>query len=740
MKKLLYPLFSCLILCVSASAATLYWQGTTNSMGAVVWTTDQEGLTTYQAPGTINASFIYGVGDKHTATQLNMGGTVVMGGIINKTLSGVSSIDNYITASLTVGTIWQESATTMVIRRSNGVTTGTLTVNDTVTVKKGTINLGTVESQTQAFKTITFGGKIYLGEADAANATEIRMASSTVNFNDIVDVNTKATLAVYHQTQTANASNTIQSFAPTVNFASTLTVSGGGLVKLGRASNSTDGLKNVVHSLEKVYSTNDITVTGAGSKLSVYAETVDLKNLYLNTSGVAEFFRDVKTTYRDTTTNVVASSTDIANVEIEKLKVDTGAVATFGTSSKALTSLEITNLYIGDSTATGSTEVSINASTAEIGTLYFGSKTNMRTAYGENKITLYSDLTVTNKIELGFGSVTNYVDGSVVFNGNTLTVNSDLEVSRAASGSAVLALSNTSATAGTFKVYGLTSTSYDGTAVDSQSRIVTAGAGKLTNINLTGSGNASNVYSYGARIHDFSGSTKYKDENKFGEWKGLASIGLVKDGADTQKIYGQSYYRGDTVINSGKLFMGNVDASNSAGNNVAVGAYSSYGISTVRLNGGEFGAMKYGDANGAIGTLRATDLVWSGGTIVVDFNGLNCDLIQLTGKFDLNAADFTHLASTGTITKGSAATEFFFQFNGNMIEEDGSEYLLISWTEKQTDFEDSEFKSNLENWAFESRANGLYAVYAIPEPSAYAAIFALFALGFVLRRKSKLNK
>jgi|GEM_PF-1096897 len=250
-------------------------------------------------------------------------------------------------------------------------------------------------------------------------------------------------------------------------------------------------------------------------------------------------------------------------------------------------------------------------------------------------------------------------------------------------------------------------------------RIVAAYTGGVMNMNLTGAGN----YIYTNRIHDFGkGSTAADLLNYTGK------VAITKNGTGTQYLAGYTYYRGDTTVNAGALYIHADGADNSLG----------LGVAAVVLNGGRFGACGFATSSTevtAIGTVKMTSLTWdSSAVIAVDLGaGATSDLIAISGAFDKAAGD----GDTDVYT---------FDFAGDILAETTTtEYRIIAWEDLLVvGFDVSDFAYTYEgsvNEGFEGyftmKNDGLYFTQVVPEPAAFAAIFGALALGFAAYRRKR---
>ncbi len=234
--------------------------------------------------------------------------------------------------------------------------------------------------------------------------------------------------------------------------------------------------------------------------------------------------------------------------------------------------------------------------------------------------------------------------------------------------------------------------------------------GGTLNITLDGDG----TYIYGNRIHTFSSSAAEL---------GTSVINFNKTGSGVQYFASNYiYYRGTTTISNGEMYI----CANGLNNDL------NYGLENIVLSGGKFGAcgvLNSDGSVGAIGTVKAENFTWSSGAeVAVDFDADgNCDLILISGNFLKDASD-------------AADAKYNFVFSGSAAAD--TEYKIFAWEDvSSVDFTEDDFtyssSSDIEG-SFSIRDNSLYFTTAIPEPSTYAAIFGIAALGFAaLRRRRK---
>ncbi len=229
------------------------------------------------------------------------------------------------------------------------------------------------------------------------------------------------------------------------------------------------------------------------------------------------------------------------------------------------------------------------------------------------------------------------------------------------------------------------------------------------NVNITLTGD--DTYIYTNRIHNFGAATT--------DLSGITSrINFVKNGMGTQYFASNHiYFLGTTTVNAGALYI----CANGTQNTLK------RGIGDVILNAGIFGACGVAISDTqveAIGVVKADNFTWdNSGNVAVDFAGVNCDFIDLSGNF--------------TKSEDSTDGTWGFIFNGNMSY--NTEYALITW-DGTTDFSETDFDitsstGNILDGVFSIKDNTLYYTTAIPEPAEYAAIFGFAALILAYMRR-----
>lgn len=168
-------------------------------------------------------------------------------------------------------------------------------------------------------------------------------------------------------------------------------------------------------------------------------------------------------------------------------------------------------------------------------------------------------------------------------------------------------------------------------------------------------------------------------------------------------------------------------------------------------------AMNAGyDYNGYKASDNHGDLVMNGGTFKAMANSGRCQFGFNEFEYTAGTIDLTIFATTGYGLKlysesasiyfgsdalGSAVVDFYLTAGGTADLIDGNYYKIVDWVVK-SDLTAEQFSANTigEYQAeFDVRDDGLYVRYvnAVPEPATYAAIFGLFALGFVAYRRRR---
>ncbi len=201
---------------------------------------------------------------------------------------------------------------------------------------------------------------------------------------------------------------------------------------------------------------------------------------------------------------------------------------------------------------------------------------------------------------------------------------------------------------------------------------------------------------------------------------GALALDVRLTGSGVQYIRTSSYYRGDTTIASGRLYL-NADGSTRF-------YTGDWGIGSVKLNGGYLGAI---GATTDYGTLIATDITFAGGALAFDISNASHDVVKLLSDTPISAASDDLIA---------------FEFNITDITLD-TEYKIMEWDSSvdMSMFDPDNFTATIIGaddleaaFSFAADGTGLnVSFYQIPEPSQVAALIGLLALFMALRRRKK---
>ncbi len=408
-------------------------------------------------------------------------------------------------------------------------------------------------------------------------------------------------------------------------------------------------------------------------------------------------------------------------VEVDRAKTTFSVVNNFTSAAKALDFSGGSTIAVGGNFLTSAASAEINLSAGSSLTVN-GNFTD--TGSATVKLAGGSNFWVKGDFATSGTFSFHYTSGT----GNTVSIDGAMNVS----GVLYLDANGATATPKNVSVGGLVGA---GTS-QSDNRISTSSGytGALSTLILTGA----DTYIYRSRLHDFGrGDTAAAAALRAGK------IGITKDGSGKQFLVGANYYRGDTVVNAGSLFMNADGVDNAVGEDKDGNATGSgLGIGAVILNGGEFGAVGNVDASGnitAVGLVKATSLTWSSDArITVFISGKDAGLIEVAGA----------VLKASTDIAGAKYT-FNFDFLGELMMTDGisETYKIMSFEEVQTNFTESDFaytttNEQIQRATFKIEDDGLYVTFSdvIPEPAEYAALFGLIALFFAARRRRSAKK
>ncbi len=329
-------------------------------------------------------------------------------------------------------------------------------------------------------------------------------------------------------------------------------------------------------------------------------------------------------------------------------------------------------------------------------------------------------------------AVSNNGTGTASVRSDTANVGNGLAIGNLIVNGAVRFDEGTTAASGTVSIYAGKITGGKGNNMNRITSNASATSDTMFVINGTEAGK--NIFS--GRVHDVSQGANAADIAGYNTTGG-GKIGITMDAADgvSQYFIGANYYRGDTVIKGGNLFITSNNQSQIQSTGMALGR--------ILLQGGGFGATgaAVNEAENPtfseIGSVRATDMLWSGGSLLVDISGENYDKVLLSGN----------------LIKDSSADKFKVVFNIDGYA-DGFDYNFIQLTGEDssiTGFTAADFEAELVGAVvpegmeakFFISADGKtlgFRIAAIPEPSTCAALFGLFALALVALRRRNSKK
>ena len=246
-------------------------------------------------------------------------------------------------------------------------------------------------------------------------------------------------------------------------------------------------------------------------------------------------------------------------------------------------------------------------------------------------------------------------------------------------------------------------------SVSGNTKITTAISSGATTITITGTNS----------VQIFGGSLTDRDlSSSIDTTGGELSVVMNASASSVQYLAGMNSYRGDTVVNSGTLYL-----------NAMAGGDGS-GIGDVYLKGGALGTcgVYFEGKFPATSTMTVQDFSWSGREIIVKIDGASSDNVSILG-------DFIKAGSDG---------KFNFKFevsNFDEVANSDNSYKIISFSDSTScDFTEDDFSysGDVASVVFSVRqGDGVYASITVPEPSSYAACAALLALAFAFLRRRK---
>lgn len=165
---------------------------------------------------------------------------------------------------------------------------------------------------------------------------------------------------------------------------------------------------------------------------------------------------------------------------------------------------------------------------------------------------------------------------------------------------------------------------------------------------------------------------------------------------------------------------------------IDIGMFNGKSAGDISLNGGKLSAI---GLDSEVGTLAANSLVWGAGTLVVDFSENGADLLQLAGALSILESATLEISASAAdllgwgISEGSKYTILTFDPNSGISQDDINSIKISA----QSGI-DAELIAILDE---SNNISGIGLQFVqVPEPSTFAAIFALIA-AFAASRSRK---
>lgn len=197
--------------------------------------------------------------------------------------------------------------------------------------------------------------------------------------------------------------------------------------------------------------------------------------------------------------------------------------------------------------------------------------------------------------------------------------------------------------------------------------------------------------------------------------------------SDTTSFYEAQSYSTKNVSNDG-IAKVTVDSGR-----IDIGMFNGKSAGDISLNGGKLSAI---GLDSEVGTLAANSLVWGAGTLVVDFSENGADLLQLAGALSILESATLEISASAAdllgwgISEGSKYTIITFDPNSD-ISQDDINLIKIS---AQSGI-DAELVAILDG---SNNISGIGLQFVqVPEPSTFAAIFALVAAFAAFRSRKR---
>lgn len=197
--------------------------------------------------------------------------------------------------------------------------------------------------------------------------------------------------------------------------------------------------------------------------------------------------------------------------------------------------------------------------------------------------------------------------------------------------------------------------------------------------------------------------------------------------SDTTSFYEAQSYSTKNVSNDG-IAKVTVDSGR-----IDIGMFNGKSAGDISLNGGKLSAI---GLDSEVGTLAANSLVWGAGALVVDFSENGADLLQLAGALSILESATLEISASAAdllgwgISEGSKYTILTFDPNSG-ISQDDINLIKIS---AQSGI-DAELVAILDG---SNNISGIGLQFVqVPEPSTFAAIFALVAAFAAFRSRKR---
>lgn len=166
---------------------------------------------------------------------------------------------------------------------------------------------------------------------------------------------------------------------------------------------------------------------------------------------------------------------------------------------------------------------------------------------------------------------------------------------------------------------------------------------------------------------------------------------------------------------------------------IDIGMFNGKSAGDISLNGGKLSAI---GLDSEVGTLAANSLVWGAGTLVVDFSENGADLLQLAGALSILESATLEISASAAdllgwgISEGSKYTIITFDPNSGISQDDINSIKISA----QSGI-DAELIAILDE---SNNISGIGLQFVqVPEPSTFAAIFALIAAFAAFRSRKR---